>query len=332
MKKIVLVGGSGFIGHNLALHLISKGHSVHIIDSFSVNNLLNFTDDEIPNKDLYRSILNNRIDLINQNNVKLIVEDARNYHSLSKIITSLNPDIVIHLAAVSHANKSNKTPHDTFDHSLRTLENVLDICKGIGCRLVYMSSSMVYGDFNGIEVDEDTVCKPKGIYGALKYAGEIIIKSYSEVFGLPYTIIRPSALYGERCVSRRVGQIFIENIIQGKKITISGDGEEKLDFTYIVDLVDGIEKACVSEKAINQIFNITFGQGRKINDLIKILKSEFNEVNVEYKERDHLMPERGTLSNKKSIEMINYKSNYPIEIGYLEYIKWYRNFWYQLKK
>ena len=66
MKKIVLVGGSGFIGHNLALHLISKGHSVNIIDSFSVNNLLNFTDDEIPNKDLYRSILNNRIDLINQ--------------------------------------------------------------------------------------------------------------------------------------------------------------------------------------------------------------------------------------------------------------------------
>ena len=64
--------------------------------------------------------------------------------------------------------------------------------------------------FETKEVDEDTVCKPIGIYGTLKYAGELMVKSYNRVFDLPYTIIRPSALYGERCVSRRVGQMFIE--------------------------------------------------------------------------------------------------------------------------
>ena len=64
--------------------------------------------------------------------------------------------------------------------------------------MIYISSSMVYGDFNGLEVDEKTNCKPIGIYGSLKYAGEIIVKSYKQVFDLPYTIIRPSALYGER--------------------------------------------------------------------------------------------------------------------------------------
>ena len=75
----------------------------------------------------------------------------------------------------------------------------------------------------------------------LKYSGELLVKAYSDVFDLPYTIIRPSALYGERCVSRRVGQIFIENAIQNLDIAINGNGEEKLDFTYIDDLINGIE-------------------------------------------------------------------------------------------
>ena len=118
----------------------------------------------------------------------------------------------------------------TFDHTLRTLENSLDIAKSLDIHLIYFSSSMAYGNFNGKSVNEETPCNPVGIYGTLKYAGELIVKAYHEVFGLPYTVIRPSALYGERCVSRRVGQIFIEQAVQGRDITINGSGEEKLDF------------------------------------------------------------------------------------------------------
>ena len=97
----------------------------------SVNNLLSFTDKEIVNQKLYRSILNERINLLNKNNIELKVEDASDYHLYSKIYSEFKPDIVIHLAAVSHANKSNKDPHNTFDHSLRTLENSLDVCRKI---------------------------------------------------------------------------------------------------------------------------------------------------------------------------------------------------------
>ena len=75
-----------------------------------VNNLLTFTDNEIANKKLYSLILQNRLDLINSNNIKLIVQDARDYHTTSKIYDEIKPDIIIHLAAVSHANKSNKDP------------------------------------------------------------------------------------------------------------------------------------------------------------------------------------------------------------------------------
>ena len=326
-KKILLVGGCGFIGHNLALKLKERGHEPHVADGLSVNNLLSFTDQEVKNKKLYTKILNNRIDLLNQNNINFKILDARDYHLISKSYDEINPDIIIHLAAVSHANKSNKDPHSTFDHSLRTLENTLDFAKQKKIHVIYISSSMVYGDFNGKSVDENTTCKPMGIYGTLKYAGELIVKSYNQVFGLPYTIIRPSALYGERCVSRRVGQIFIENSLQDMQIDINGNGNEKLDFTYIEDLMEGIILCCEKEKAKNETFNLTFGDGRKINDLINILTKEFPKIKVQYKDKERLMPERGTLKIDKAKNILGYNPLFPIESGYIKYIGWYKDFW-----
>ena len=183
---------------------------------------------------------------------------------------------------------------------------------------------MVYGNFLTGSVTEDSICEPLGIYGALKYAGEKIVIAYNQVFDLPYTIIRPSALYGPRCVSRRVGQIFIENAILNKPININGTGEEKLDFTYIDDLVQGVTKVIENSNSLNQIFNLTFGEGRKVNDMVQILKSEFPELEINYLPKDKLMPDRGTLSVQKAIDMIGYKPEYPIDKGYLDYIKWYK--------
>ena len=156
-------------------------------------------------------------------------------------------------------------------------------------QFIFLSSSMVYGNFKKKVVNEKDICKPLGIYAALKLSGENIIKAYNQVFGLPYTIIRPSALYGERCISRRVGQIFIENIINKKEILIQGDGLEKLDFTYIDDLVHGIICA-IDSKALNETFNLTYGNAQPINGLIKILKKNFLNVKVKYIKRDKLMP------------------------------------------
>ena len=326
-KKILLVGGCGFIGHNLALKLSSLGHKPYVVDSLSVNNLKSIDQEDVVNKKLYEGILENRLELLKENKIDLIIQDAREYHQISKLYSKINPDVIIHLAAVSHANKSNKDPHSTFDHSLRTLENTLDFAKNQKTHVIYMSSSMVYGNFNSQDVDEDAVCNPIGIYGTLKLSGELLIKAYNQVFGLPYTIIRPSALYGERCVSRRVGQIFIENAIQGKEIVINGDGEDKLDFTYIEDLISGIASCCGEKNAINQTFNITFGHSRKINELLEILKTEFPKTKVNYSQKEKFMPERGTLKTDKAKSLINYSSKFSIEEGYVKYIEWYKKFW-----
>ena len=331
-KKILLVGGCGFIGHNLAINLKKMGADPVIVDSLAVNNILSFADNEIKNKRLYSSILNNRIELLNSNKIKLIIQDARDYHAISKIYQDINPDIIIHLAAVSHANKSNKDPHSTFDHSFRTLENTLDYAKKNKTHTIYMSSSMVYGDFDSEDVKEERICKPIGIYGTLKYSGELLVKAYSDVFDLPYTIIRPSALYGERCVSRRVGQIFIENAIQDLDITINGNGEEKLDFTYIEDLINGIGLCCSNKNAINQIFNLTYGKSKKISELTEILKNEFPRIKIFYKEKEKFMPERGTLDISKAKKLIGYNPINPIETGYIKYIAWYKKFWDHLER
>lgn len=332
-KKIALIGGAGFIGHNLAIALAKAGAQVEVIDSLHVNNLLSFASagTSNPNGALYYRFITDRLSLLHEAGIPLHVQDARDYHGLSHTLKKIEPDTIIHLAAVAHASTSNKDPYSTFDHSLRTLENALDYARGGSVeQFIYFSSSMVYGNFKTETVNEETVCEPLGIYGALKYAGEKMVIAYNQVFKLPYTIIRPSALYGERCVSRRVGQIFIENAMRGLEVKISGDGSDRLDFTYIGDLADGITKVLQTDKSINQIFNLTYGSSRSISEMADILSEHFPGIKISYLPKDNLMPDRGTLSIEKARKLLGYEPQYPLDKGFVEYIQWYKSAWESL--
>ena len=325
-RRIALIGGAGFIGHNLALALKAQGADVHVVDGLQVNNLLSFTTVGAPkdNADLYLKIINQRLDLLREAGVPLHVQDARDYHALTQVITDIKPQVIIHLAAVAHAGKSNKDPFSTFDHSLRTLENALDTARDRVEHFIFLSSSMAYGNFLTDEVAEEHPLNPMGIYGALKVAGEKMVIAYQQVFGIPYTIIRPSALYGPRCVSRRVGQIFIESAMNKGALKVDGDGSERLDFTYIEDLISGIILAIRHPNARNEIFNLTYGQSRSINELVEVMKEFFPKAAINYVERDKLMPFRGTLSVKKARQLLGYNPANPIEVGFPKYIKWYK--------
>jgi nucleoside-diphosphate-sugar epimerase len=325
-KRVALVGGAGFIGHNLALELVARGAEVHILDSLQVNNLGAFSASakSNPNARLYMAFIDERLDRLRKAGVMLHIVDARDYHLLSPQLNSVDADVVVQLAAIAHANRANKDPYSTFDHSMRTLENSLDAVRERNPHYIFFSSSMVYGNFDGAAVTEDRHCEPMGIYGALKYAGEKLVIAYNQVFGLPYTIVRPSALYGERCVSRRVGQALIENAISRGEVTINGDGTDCLDFTYIGDLVQGVVRSIGNEKAYNQVFNLTYGQGRSLNEMVGILREHFPNVKVRHNPRDALMPERGTLSIDKARKMLGYRPSMPLEKGYVQYIAWYK--------
>jgi nucleoside-diphosphate-sugar epimerase len=325
-RRIAIIGGAGFIGHNMALDLASQGAHVAIIDSLQVNNLLWFASGsgEPREREWNLRMINDRLDLLRAAGVPMHPQDARDYHALSRLLNQIKPQVIIHLAAVSHAGRSNKDPYSTFDHSLRTLENALDCAKGNVEQFIYFSSSMAYGNFMTPEVNEDHPLNPIGIYGALKVAGEKMVIAYQQVFGLPYTIVRPSALYGPRCVSRRVIQVFIENALKGIPLKVDGDGAERLDFTHIADLVQGVVQILREPKAINETFNITYGHSRSILEVVDVLRRRFG-VHVETVERDSLMPFRGTLSIEKARRLLNYQPSHPIEVGIPKYVSWYED-------
>ena len=322
-KRIVLVGGAGFIGHNLAIHLKKRGADVSIIDNLQVNHLGEISLNKYNNSTLYLNFLYERLDLLRKQEIPLHVIDARDYSILCKQINLLKPNVLIHLAAVAHAQKANKDPYSTFDHSTRTLENTLDVCRDKNIHFIYFSSSMVYGQFENESVSEESPCKPLGIYGALKFSGEKLVIAYNQVFDLKYTIIRPSALYGERCVSRRVSQVFIENSIKNNAFCINGTGEDSLDFTYINDLLNGVELIIKNKASTNQTFNLTYGKASKINFLAKVIKNYFPKVKITYEKKDKLMPERGTLDISKAKKLLSYNPKHNLETGIEKYINWY---------
>jgi len=328
-KRIAIIGGAGFIGHNMALEMKAQGADVHVVDGLNVNSMLFLYSDSCPLEDrtFYRNMITSRLDLLEAAKIPVHIQDAREYHGLSKTLDAIKPQIIVHLAAVSHANRSNKDPYTTFDHSLRTLENALDYSRGAKLEhFVYYSSSMVYGNFTSGEVTEETECNPIGIYGALKFSGEKLVIAYNQVFDLPYTIVRPSALYGERCISRRVNQIFIEKAFENETIQINGDGSDTLDFTYIQDLVQGTILAIEKDAGKNEVFNLTYGAARSLAEVVEILSAQFNEMKVEYLPKDRLMPDRGTLCVDKAKSLLGYKPSYPIEKGLIDYVNWYKDF------
>lgn len=324
-RTIALIGGAGFIGHNLALALKKHGADPHVIDGLQVNNLGAFSNSGAdPNKNLYVNFIFERMRLLREAGIPLHVLDARDYHALSRCLGEIKADCYVQLAAIAHANRSNKDPYSTFDHSFRTLENALDTARDQNVHFVYFSSSMVYGNFEGEAAVEERHCEPMGIYGALKYGGEKLVIAHNQVFNTPYTIVRPSALYGERCVSRRVGQAFIENAMRGMRLTVNGDGNDALDFTYIEDLVQGLLRSIALPAARNQTFNLTYGSARTLNQMIDLMKQAFPNIEVVHNPRDGLMPERGTLSVDKAKRLIGYEPQYPLEKGFPRYIEWYK--------
>jgi nucleoside-diphosphate-sugar epimerase len=331
MKKALLVGGAGFIGHHLALALKQDGFDVAVIDGLEVNNLISLQDtrSNFVNRTFYVKVLEERLSLLRQAGIPIYVEDARDYIRLSRVVNEYKPDVIYLLAAVAHASRANKDPYSTFDHSFRTLENTLDITRSLDNKpqLVFFSSSMVYGDFMTQSPNEETNCDPKNIYGSLKFGGEKLARAYSNVFDFPVTIVRPSALYGPRCISRRVLQVFIENALRGQDLVIKGDGQESLDFTYIDDLISGLKGLTLNEKSYGEIFNITRGKAQKLIDAAQIIKGEFPKVSVSFESRDALNPERGTLDISKAKSLLGYAPTHDLKEGLKKYVEWYKSSW-----
>jgi len=321
MKTALITGGLGFIGSTLAKKLIFK----KVVDRCVL--LDNFGSFINPLKSTYNDYRQKRLIY----DKRFIIErgDANNSQITLSIIQKYKPVYVFHTAALPLAKIENLNSAEASIGSVDATRNLIENLNFIISnkkkynfeRFVYFSSSMIYGDFKSSIVDEKSLATPKEIYGTMKLAGEIITKGLCNYYKINFTTIRPSAVYGPTDMNQRVSQIFIEKAIKGKKIFIQGRNE-KLDFTYIQDLVDGVILAATKKEGRNEIFNITNGKGRSLLDFVKILKKYFPNLDYEVVERDNFRPKRGTLSIGKAKKLLGYKPKFTIEKGIKNYLKY----------
>jgi len=314
-RKILITGGLGFIGHNISVALKKAGFDIVIVDNYSHN----------INQPWHKVIINQRLEVIEKAEIPVIAADTTEEFQIENVVLEVGPDKIIHTAAIPDARLSNLDPSAGFNQNLLATKIMLEIIRRNGLsvdQFTYLSSSMVYGDFLTESVAEDAPKDPKGIYGAAKLSSELLIKAYHNLIDLPYTIVRPSALYGPRCINNRVTQVFIERALRKEPITIQGDGTQKLDFTFIDDFVAGLVITQTHPGAINGTFNLTTGHAEPLGKLVSVLKKYVPNVEVNYERWDRLVPIRGTLCNDR-IRQLGFEPKYTIENGYPKYIEWY---------
>jgi nucleoside-diphosphate-sugar epimerase len=324
--RVALVGGGGFIGHHVAISLRKARAQVHIIDDFGHNNIairrrfgISTVEDGIK-----ESILRERLELFRTERIYLHNINASDTRSTLRVLDEIEPSVIVHLAGISSVELTDIDPQLAFDCGVRSLLNCLEWGSHRVERFIYLSSSMVYGNFLSPSVEEGHPRSPINLYGTLKLLGEQMVTSWSKETDLPFAIVRPSALYGPRCISGRIVEKLLTRAIQNAPLTIAGDGSERLDFTYIDDLVEGIGLCIQKPAALGQIFNLTFGQGRTILELVDAIRTHFPQAKVQHCSGNDKRPHRGTLCIQKAVDLLGYSPRFPLERGIEAYLAWMR--------
>lgn len=327
--RIALIGGAGFAGHHLALALRGRGHEVMVADGLIVNHIgPGYEKRRSIWDERYLRMLGQRMDLLYEAGVEFRHVDARDYHRLSRAVAPFVPDAIVHLAAVAHITVTKQDQHLAWEHSVGTLKNALDVAVGVQCpHFVYLSSSTVYGNFQRPVIDESEPLAPDTTYGAFKQIGEIMVRRWQADHKLPCTIVRPQALYGPRCVSRRVTHIFAENALSGLPLKIDGDGSASHDFTHVDDLVAGIV-AILSrpERSRGETFCLTAGEAHTLTELAGYVKAAVPSTEVEYGPPDPEKPSRGTMSPLKAKALLGWEPKWTLEAGMRHLLDWYTAF------
>lgn len=315
MERILLTGGAGFIGAYISRLLLAMGHEVIIYDAF-----IQYMS---PFDSKYQRHLENRFKDIRQD-ITFLRGDTRDMNEVRKIITTYKPDRIMHLAALPIADIAFANPEEAISSILTGTVNVLTAVAELGGleRFVYFSSSMVYGDFEYRPADEEHPKHPKDVYGGAKLAGETLTETYGRRYGIPYTVIRPSAVYGPTDTNRRVSQIFVENAHAGKPLVLHG--EVALDFTYIKDIARGSLLAAFSENAVNETFNLTRGEGKTLREYAEVLQKHYPELEIHVSNASTYRPKRGALDISKARKLLGYDPEYSIEQGISEYVQYIR--------
>jgi nucleoside-diphosphate-sugar epimerase len=314
--KILVTGGLGFIGHNVVRILESFRHDCAIID--------NKTNYGIIPQDELDYLMTERLCRIRTRDISIVDISKPFDDSIFEGV-----DVVIHLASFPRQKVVNKNPAQGSRVMIEGLLNLLELSVKHNIRkFVYVSSSMVYGNFNRQAmldgIDESSDCKPMGQYGIMKLTGESLVQDYSRQHKLDYTIVRPSAVYGPYDVEDRVISKFLTQAMRGEELTVNGV-DDALDFTYIDDAAMGIALSAISDDTKNTVYNIARGKSYTLLEAATLIVDMVGQGSVCVKKRDSDFPVRGQLNIIRAKSDFGFYPTVDLEAGLLEYYDWLKN-------
>jgi UDP-glucose 4-epimerase len=319
--KILVTGGLGFIGHNVVAELESHGHELVITDTQTTYGI-------VPQEELQYLVVERRKKIKTDRVYGIDIADR---DGIAWLMRHHKPEVVVHLASFPRQKVVNNDPQMGSQSMSEGLLNLLEAAsENLVGRFVYVSSSMVYGNFSD-GADELYMKRPIGAYGIMKLAGEWLTRDYTRKTGMTHTIIRPSAVYGPLDVEDRVVSKFLTTAHNRGIIQVNGP-EENLDFTYVDDAARGIAQSAVSPNATNRTYNITRGRGRSLKEAAELAIAIAQGGSMRVNEPDDNFPSRGALNTQQAQQDFGYRATVDIEQGFKLYYDWLANSFYGNKK
>lgn len=320
MSKFLITGGHGLIGHNVVARLQAREEEVVVVDTHTT----------------YGIIPQSEIDYLMTERLKKLAHHTWYPNSITeadameRLISEEKPNTIIHMASFPRQKVVNANPRYGSEVMMTGLINLLESAKSNGVeRFVYISSSMVYGDFED-QVLEDDDCYPIGQYGIMKLAGEQLVKDYARKTGMEYVIIRPSAVYGPLDVEDRVVAKFMLTAMRGGTLKVNG-ANETLDFTYVDDAADGIVAAATRITSKNNTYNITKSHSVTLQQAAEMVVGIVGKGSIDVRDKDADFPSRGALNIDRARTILGYDPKVDVEEGFQKYHEWLSNsvYWNQ---
>ncbi len=303
-----MTGGAGFIGSNIVEELLKRGHEVRVVDNLITGkreNIEPFLD-----------------------KIEFLEEDIRDYETCQRAVS--NVDFVLHQAALPSVPRSIEEPTLTNDINVNGTLNLLLASNEVKAhRFVYASSSAVYGDNPDLPKKEGTEGDPLSPYGLTKLVGEKYCKVFSVIYGLPTVCLRYFNIFGphQDPISQYAAVIpaFISRMLDGKKPTIFGDGEQSRDFTFVGNVVEANILATEVENIAGEVFNVGCGEETTVNSLA----AEINEILKTDIEPEYDQPRPGDIKHSladisKAKQGLKFKPLFDFREGLERTIRWYQ--------
>ena len=298
--EILLVGGAGFIGKRF----IRKYAKTDQITVYATK------DDILKAKNF-----------LTDYNVDVIEGTIEEDH-ISKVIKNKNPDVVVHLAALTGLVKCHDNPQNAFKINVYGTYNVVNACSKIGCKFIFISSREVYGETLDKNTSEDDMLLPNNVYGITKMIGENIIQFFSRKQNLDFTILRLTNVYGPEG-DQYGAQVIIKKALAEKKIQILG-GTQRLNYVYVDDVVEIIHCCMSNPDSSQEIFNVGSKDTLSIKEFVaKIVKVLDEDIEIEHKP----MRETETTNFEPNLSKLEKSFGLPqtsLEDGIKKTIDWYK--------